>query len=379
MLENIIPEFNSFPEEILFWFFAGTVIVQLFYWLFFYLRVFFFKSDGKSVELPVSVVICAKNEAENLRKNLPLILNQKYKDFEVIVVNDCSDDDSEFILHEFIDKYENLYVTQIYKDQKFSHGKKLALTLGIKAAKNEILLLTDADCYPISENWISSTVSNYDENTQVILAYGGYENRKGFLNTIIRFETVYIAMQYFTFAKSGIPYMGTGRNLSYKKSRWIEKKGFESHSHILSGDDDLFVNAATNRKNTKCAFSKDSFTKSVPKTNFKTYFRQKKRHLTTGKKYKFEHKLLLGSEIFSRLFMYISLIILLSLNINLYHVLAIFGLRFLIQQIIFIKTAHRFNEKNISIFIIIFDILIPIIHLSVILSNLFTRKKRSWR
>ena len=169
--------------------FETSLAIQLFYWLIIYRKVFSFRNSKTEIQnIPVSVIICAKNEEENLRNHLPLIMEQNYQNFEVIVVNDCSFDGSELLLNQFKDKYSNLYVTTIRADKKFTHGKKLALSLGIKAAKNEILILTDADCYPVSNNWIASIVNNYKPETEVILAYGGYEQTSGFLNIIIRYE-----------------------------------------------------------------------------------------------------------------------------------------------------------------------------------------------
>ncbi len=377
-IKNIIPR-TTF--EIIFLIFIFFTFVQLLYYLFFYSRFFFLKKNKtkEQEQQGVSVVICAKNEEENLEKYLRNFLNQNYKNFEVVVVNDCSTDNSLRILYQIQKEYSNLYVTNIEIDNKFSHGKKLAQTVGIKAAKNDIILFSDADCYPVSDRWISSVVRNFSEKTEFLLGYGAYKKNKGFLNKIIRYDTLFITMQYLSFAKAGFPYMGVGRNLAYRKSTWKKNRGFATHTHILSGDDDLFVNKNANRKNTKIEVSSESITESEPGKTYKKFIRQKKRHLTTGKYYKFKHKILLGAEIISRVLFYISFIILISFFKFPEYVAGIFLIRLLIQLLIIGKTSKILNEKNIFLLSPILDIFMLFVGISVYFSNLLLKKKIIWR
>lgn len=202
----------------LFILFATVTVIQLLYYLWFYLSVWLFKPVQKvSNKQPVSVIICARNEAENLKMFLPSILEQDYPDYEVIVVNDCSEDNSYIVLGEYLQKYPNLKISTVNKDPKFTHNKRFAQFIGIKAAKNEILLFTDADCQAVSKNWISSMSSHFDDKTSFVLGYGGYKREKGFLNRYIRYDSMTIAMQYLGMAIRRIPYMGVGRNLAYRR------------------------------------------------------------------------------------------------------------------------------------------------------------------
>ena len=120
-------------------------------------------------------------------------------------------------------------IVKIEKHVKHGIGKKFALTLGIKAAKHEYLLLTDADCKPTSKNWLSKMAANFSDVKQIVLGYGAYKKEKELLNTMIRFDAFHIAFQYFSFALAGETYMGVGRNLAYKKSVFFNNKGFASH------------------------------------------------------------------------------------------------------------------------------------------------------
>ncbi|MBN1253600.1 MAG: glycosyltransferase [Bacteroidales bacterium] len=354
-----------------------SLIIQLFYYFFFYLRIEFYKrKTEKNTQFPVSIVICAKDEAENLKNFLPLVLNQKYPEFEVIVVNDGSEDETADILKLLKNDYGNLYVTTIPSDTKFKHGKKLAVSIGLKAAKNDWVLLTDADCKPESENWLSYMQENFVDKTEIVISYGAYEPSKGFLNKLIRFDTMFIALQYFTFAMARIPYMGVGRNLAYKKSLFFENRGFSNHLHLESGDDDLFVNENANNENVKIELRPETFTQSKAEKKFKDWYYQKKRHLTTGKYYKFKHKVLLGLEVFSRELFYISFIFALIYCDHKLFLIPLFLIRMITQLTVLYFASKKLNEKNIFYLGIIFDFIIPIINFIVIFSNTIKRKRK---
>lgn len=360
-----------------------VLLIQLFYYLYFYKRVGWpathkIKNYIEKKE-PVSIVICARNESENLTNNLPLILEQDYPSFEVIVVNDCSDDESQDILEKMCEKYSNLKITQIKKDEKFTHGKKLALTIGIKAAKNEWLLLTDADCTPSSNKWLAVMQRNFSEKNEIVLGYGAYKAEKGLLNKFIRFDTFFIALQYLGFAKARVPYMGVGRNLAYRKSLFLKNKGFASHAHIISGDDDIFVNEVANVKNTAVELSKDSFTVSIPKKTFDQWIFQKRRHFVSSYKYKFNHKALLGTEIFSRVTFYISVILLLCLPHTWIIGLSALLLRLLVQLIVFNKAMKQLNEKKLLGLSFAFDIFIPLLNIFLYTVNIFNSNQHKWK
>ena len=276
--------------------FVLATVIQLCYWLFIFSKLAFFKSkenSPKKKEIPVSIVICARNEASNLENNLRRILNQNYRSYEVIVVDDNSNDTTYNILLKYHIEYPNLCPLKVVKKPEGS-GKKFALSKGIEAAKNNVLLLTDADCIPDSPNWISDMVQPLNDSVNIVLGYAPYFEAKGFLNKLIRYETTLAAMQYFSFALMGQPYMGVGRNLVYNKSLYQKVGGFKKHDHLLSGDDDLFVNEIATSENVGIVIKKSSFVYSAAKKSWKAFYRQKARHLTTGKHYKLKHKIILG-------------------------------------------------------------------------------------
>ena len=355
-------------------------LIEMLYYLIVYVRIGRRKKPVPyNPVVPVSVVICAKNEAENLKTRLVSILDQDYPDFEVVVVNDQSTDDTEMILDEYKQKYSNLYVTEISHNTQFRQGKKLALTIGIKAAKNEWLLLTDADCVPASKNWIRTMSQHFTDGNDFVLGYGGYEERPGLLNKLIRYDAGFIALQYFTFAEAGMPYMGVGRNLAYRKSLFVKSKGFVSHSRLMSGDDDLFVNENAQKRRVAVSYNPDSFTSCESKETFHQWNTQKQRHFSASERYKGSHKVMLALEPMSRSYFYLAAVAL-SFFEPLYLVT---GTLFLTRYFVFLyticQTSNKFKIKGVKGLALIFDIILPYINLvQMILGNL--RKERlKWK
>lgn len=277
--------------------FSLVAAIQIFYYLFFFRRVGVYQPNAKEdwQQQPVSVIICARDEDENLARHLPGVLVQEYDTtHEVIVVNDNSTDDSKYVLEGLQKAFKKLKVVSLTQEAKHIAGKKFPLSIGIKEAKHELVLLTDADCVPASEHWISKMQDAFSDGTEVALGYGAYQKQPGFLNKAIRFETFHTALQYFGYALGGQPYMGVGRNLAYRKSTFFRQKGFSSISQIPSGDDDLFINKIATKKNTAVVLDPEAFTLSKPKQTWADWKRQKNRHYSTGRYYKKSHQFLLG-------------------------------------------------------------------------------------
>lgn len=359
--------------------FGFSVLIQVYYYFGIYLRMLTYKRNPQSKDFPVSVIICARNEADNLQKNLPSILTQAHKKYEVIVVDDCSTDDTEMVLNLFMKKYNHLRVTRIVEDKKFTHGKKLAITVGVKAAQYEWLVFTDADCVAVSDQWLNRLQENFKDETEIVLGYGAYHSYDGWLNKYIRYDTATIAMQYLSYAIKGNPYMGVGRNLAYKKSLFFKNKGFASHYNILSGDDDLFVNEAANKTNTGVEFHPDSRTMSEPKFKWRQWTLQKKRHFLTANRYKGRHVFLLGLEPLTRALFYLTFVVLLCMGTNWPIILGL-GLFRLIFIITIVKLAlDKLHEKKIMPWIVIFDIISLFINFILYITTSFRSKKLKWK
>lgn len=354
-------------------------LIQAAYYLLIFIRLALARPTPKnSTKEGVTVVICAHNEYYNLKDNLPLILQQDYPEYEVLVVNHASEDDTSYLLSDLQREYPHLKSIEIKNDLNFFTGKKFPLAIGIRSAKYDKLLLTDADCRPSSANWISCMQSAYNNEIKIVLGYGSYSRAKGLLNRLIRYDTAHVATQYLSYALSGLPYMGVGRNLSYLKSEFFNHHGFISHYRISSGDDDLFINKIARRANTAVVIHPDSFTCSEPKHTFRHWIYQKKRHLTTSSHYRFRHKFLLGLYSLSLLCFYLLTILMLSLGYSVVPVLALVLLRMILQYTVLGGCFRRLNEKGLILSLPLLEIVLLLLNTGIGLSNIFYRPNK-WK
>lgn len=330
-------------------------------------------SRGANYSQSVSVVVCAHNEEKNLHELIPLLLDQDHPDYEVIIVEDRSTDNSFDLLREQMKKDNRLRMVRIEYLPSHVNAKKHGLSLAIKVARKDVVLLTDADCRPQSRNWIRSMTGMMDERAQIVLGYSPYFREKGFLNSFIRFETLMTGIQYLSFALLKVPYMGVGRNLAYRRSLFMNNNGFRDLIGITGGDDDLFVNRHASSENTRVCISSDALVYSNPKTNWKSYFRQKLRHLSVGKYYKWKHKWILGIYVASFMlswFLGLTLIFVYSSP----HVITIALLVRLSLVLITIQLAsNRLGDKFQLWPVIFLDFLYAIYYLSNGLRALVTR------
>ncbi|MBS1531267.1 MAG: glycosyltransferase [Bacteroidetes bacterium] len=336
-------------------------IAQQYYLFYYHSRLYSYQPAEKIRKppkhiVPVSVIISARNEAKNLPENLPFVLEQDYPDFEVVVVNDCSFDESEEVLKELCAKYPLLKVVNVTEHDRFKTGKKFALTMGIKAAKNEHLLFTDADCRPASANWISRMMANFDKQTEIVLGYSPYYAAGNFLNPFIRFETLRTAINYLSASLAGNPYMGIGRNLAYTKTLFFRNKGFASHMHIISGDDDLFVNENATADNTAIEIHPEAFTYSSAKSTFSAFYRQKRRHMGVGKLYRNKHRRMLSFDALSGFLFYVLFVLCLLFTKWPLPALGLLVIRIISQLILYYKIFRKLDGRSLIWYLPFFDL-----------------------
>lgn len=358
-----------------------ATFIQVIYLLYYFLRLARYKA-GRGNARPgegVSVIIVARNEYKNLEANLQYFLEQDYPNYEVIVVNNGSWDMSQDLLESMELQYSHLKIVKIVEQERYPKGKKFGLTLGIKAASNEWILLSDSDCKPVNKHWISSMQSQFTDSKSIVLGYSPYERKSGLLNLFIRFETFYTALQYLSFALAKQTYMGVGRNLAYRKSLFFSVKGFASHNHIISGDDDLFVNETATASNVAINLDTDSFIYSKPKDTFSDWYQQKRRHLNTGKFYSAKSKWKLALLNISHLLFYPALAVSLIYWPLFYVPLAIYGFRLLAQLSIFGPAMHKMKDLQPLYFLPFLDLLYFFYYFVAGIATLFSRtKKKSW-
>ena len=376
--------------QILHLIFLIAVGIQLIYILVFLIAISRKRRTGGDGQEPVSVVVCAHDEAENLTELIPLLLSQDYPAFEVIIVNDRSNDSTfDFLLAE-TQHDPRLRMVNVKETPERVNGKKYGITLGIKAATHEWILLTDADCRPRGPQWIRSMSRHFTSEAKFVLGFSPYVRKPGFLNLFIRFETILTAIQYFAFGWLKNPYMGVGRNLAYRKSLFLEQKGFNNFLHVTGGDDDLFVNMYARGRNTRLELVPESQAFSEPETSWGAFYKQKIRHLSVGKRYRFSHRLLLGLFSLSWIITWVTWIPLLVwlitsfggnstfLSPETYVVVAPFLLRWILLFLLF-RSMLKKASLAFSLWILpVLDFIFSIYYLSTGLVALTTKKIR-WR
>jgi len=357
------------------YFFIVIVAIQFSYYLFVFGKFAFAKAQKSTPKrISISVIVCAKNEAENVIRFIPLLAQQEYPDYEIILIDDASSDTTLEIFEEFEKQYSNIRLVKVKNNEAFWGNKKYALTLGIKSAKKDYLLFIDADCYPTTKDWITTMSAQFTIQKTIVLGYGAYEKISGsFLNKMIRFETLLTAVQYFSWAKIGRPYMGIGRNLAYKKEEFFNVNGFISHIQVRSGDDDLFINEVANSTNTSICYSPESFTYSEPKTTFKGWFIQKRRHVSTASLYKSFDKIQLALFYVSQLLFIILALVLLAFQYQWIIVLSLVGFRYLIAWIVLGFSAGNLKEKDVMYWFPLIEIVLIFTQLNIFIINIFSK------
>lgn len=353
------------------------LFIQLYYILFVYARLGRYSdpSATNDTKLPeLSVLISARNEQENIRQFLPSILSQDYPTFEVILINDCSEDETHWVAKELQQQSPHLKIVDIAEHIRLKHNKKFALTIGIKATKYEHLVFTDADCQPSSDQWLRQMAAKFDQNKEIILGYSPYIKAPGLLNKLIRFETTHTAMSYLSYALAGDAYMGVGRNLAYTKTLFYRGKGFNSHMHIKSGDDDLFVNQNATAQNVAIAIEPEAHVLSVPKDTWKSYYKQKARHSGASVLYQPRHKKMLAKQLISAIAFYSTLALSIALMPSLWYVpVGIYLIRYICQLIIYSKIYKKLDVIDLIYWLPLLDLMY---YFYICLNGIFNRNKK---
>jgi cellulose synthase/poly-beta-1,6-N-acetylglucosamine synthase-like glycosyltransferase len=368
---HFLPTFELELIFFIFLFFASMAFLNLLYTFFINGRLAFYKDQAKLNDAnlpPISIILAARNESDNLFENLPYLLQQNYPEFEVIVINHQSVDDSAYLLNAYSRQYSNLHIIEVPRNPHLKPGKKLPITLGIKGAKYEHLVFTDADCKPDSNIWLKSMASRFIPGKELVIGYGPYNKGKGFLNRLIRFDTAWIGVSYFSMALSKLPYMGVGRNMAYTKTLFNAVHGFKSHYALPSGDDDLFIQESAKKNNYSINLDQHSFCYSDGSSNWEMWIRQKSRHYSTSSRYKVIKKWMLGIYPLTMLMLLFSFVILmfntefrwLTLSVFIFT----FALKWWIQARCFRKLKETSFIKYLPLWDIFYAFLIPVIYYS---------------
>ena len=360
----------------------GVLLLAFMYQVYFYVRYMHLKAQSRKEEgesqktaalkeesqkilPPVSVIVCARNEGYNLKAYVQSLLTQDYPVYEVIIVNDGSEDNTQAVIDEYAVLDNRVHTTFVPVGARVRSTKKLGLTLAAKSAQYDYLLLTDADCRPESTQWIRSMMAGFGagDQVEVVLGYGAYFQESTLLNDVIQYETLFNGVHYLGAAATGKPYMGVGRNLAYRKDTFFSHGGFTDLMTERAGDDDLFVNKIATKRNTVAVTDKESVTWSVPKQTWKTWWQQKRRHLSVSGCYCAKSKRHLVREPMTRGIFYLLTIILLAIGSPLVMTAAFVMLmiRLLLQLIMLNIAANHLGQHSMGLEILWYDMILPLI------------------
>lgn len=365
---------------IILYIFIALAFFQVVYYLGVFGKFAFAKAQKITPKrIPISVIVCAKNEEENVANYIPLLAEQNYPDFEIVLIDNASSDHTLDVFEEFEKKYSNVRLVKVENNEAFWGNKKYALTLGIKAAKKEYLLFTDANCYPKSKDWITAMSSQFTDEKTIVLGYSTYERiNNSFLNKLIRFDNLLNAIQYFSWAKIGRPYSGVGRNMGYKAEEFFNINGFIEHIKIRVGEDQLFINQAANAKNTAISYAPDSFTCSKPETSFKLYFDQKRKNIATTRFLKWVDRFQIRIFNCSQLFFILTALILFLFQFEWILVLSIFLFRYFVVWIVVGFSAGKLRENDIKLWFPVVEIVLIFTQVNACFTNTFS-KRDHWK
>jgi glycosyltransferase involved in cell wall biosynthesis len=358
---------------VIFYVFLTCAVIQIIYYILFSTFLFGSKKvENNITEAPVSVIIYTKNQAESLAKFIPLIMEQKHSEFEIVLINNASSDNTSETVASLAKKYANLKALNIENNEAFWGSKKYALTLGIKASKYDNLLFTDMKSTPVSKHWISEMSEKFTSKKTIILGYKKYQKKNSFLNIFTRFENLLTAIKCFGFTKLGSSYMAFGTNLAYKKSEFFKVNGFINHMKINAGEGDLFIKDAADRQNTTFCVSENSFIQTDAPTSFSKWFTEKKEERLITKKHQFKHRFLLGFFNFSKLLFYV-----LAATLFFFYpwgiILLIVLSYFLVQYVVIGISAKKLKEPQIIFFLPFLEIGLLLIQISIFSANLISK------
>ncbi|CAM1358629.1 Glycosyl transferase family 2 [Tenacibaculum sediminilitoris] len=364
---------------ILFYTFVVVTAIQVLYYLFF-LTFAYGQNKIKintDVNIPVSVIVYVKNNADVLIDSIQNLTKQKYSSFEIVLVNNASSDNSLDIIETLQKKHSNIKVVNVENTEAFWGNKKYALTLGVKAATHEHLLFTEINSKALSKNWIHEIASNFSQENTIVIGYQKLKRKKNsFSNLLIRFNHLLRTIQSLSFVKFRNPYNATNHNFAYTKSVFFKVNGYINHLNTFIGEADLFLKDAATTNNTTYSIKLDSFVVSNKHLSFKEWFYSQKQTSILFSLYKLKPRFFLRLFTLTKLLFYLLAIYTTILNWKLS--LPFIISYFLIQYVVLGKSASKLHEKNIILLLPFLDICLVLLQISIFISNQIS-KPTHWK
>ncbi|TDQ29767.1 glycosyltransferase [Tenacibaculum caenipelagi] len=363
---------------ILFYTFVVVTAIQIVYYLSFSLFVFQKQENTLSnTNIPVSVIVYVKNNAKTLAEYIQNLTKQKHPNFEIVMVNNASNDTTLEIIENLQLEYPNIKVVNVKNTEAFWANKKYALTLGVKAATYEYLLFTELGSKALSKNWIDEITCYFSQEKSIVIGYQKLKRKKkSFSNLLFRFDHLSNTIQAFSYAKFGAPYKATNHNLAYTKEEFFKVNGYINHLALFMGEGDLFLKDAATNQNTIVATTPNSFVCSTKYLSFKEWFLQQKKQSILFSLYKPKHKFLLSFFKLSKFLFYVLAVCITYINWKI--ALPLIISYYLIQYIIVGKLATKLQERNTILLLPLLEVCLVLLQIIIFISNQISKPKH-WK
>lgn len=328
---------------------------------------------------PVSVILIVHNDAMWLRENLPYLLEQDYPNYELVVVDFVSQDDTSDVLKICSNHYALLKTVQFRQDVNSYRGKKYPLSIGIKSAQNDIILLSEPECVPKDFNWVRRMVEGYaNPETKIVLGYCGIRQKKSLFNALQVYDNLVYYLRFIAAALSGHPYTGNSCNLSYRRSFFFDHGAFYKHLSIAQGADDIFVNQNATHDNTAVILAPDSFTLTDAQPTLAKWMHKRRERTATRRFYSIRQKLQLIIYPLTVCLFYTSIVMLFINHLMPWQILAgVVALDWIWQIYMMHFATKHFGVKVLHWFAPLFEIYFIIANTILALTPLSLKKRHS--
>ena len=358
--------------------FVLMFLIQLFYQL----LMAHFSLSGKKKDKPVdypsfSIIVPSRNYEENLRELIPTLLEQDYPDFEVVVVDDCSYDGTEWYLNELKLQSNKLKTSRIIQETDFPNA--LAITIGIRAASNEWLIFLNPLCRVSGKDWLKSFAEELNPKSEAAFGFVNYTNSYGSMRKFIKYENFDSFILYGSARYLGLSMPITDMNVAYKREQFLSRRGFAAVLDSPFSENELYLNKISNRSNSVYLQNKSTAVSFVGDTDWYDGMNFKKKQLLLKKKFTVGQSIFLWTNTISRLVFDISMIALLILSPWRIWVAGIWLLKIIHELVWGIVSMKRLGEKNLFPGLLIFRSIIPLFNSIISMNQLFTGQKRKWK
>ena len=340
------------------------------------------KSRTSNEDLPpISIVITAHNEAHHLVESLPVILTQEYPDYEVVLVNDNSQDEIEQLALELNNRYHHLHYVNMGSSRSTMEGRKFPFAIGIQAASNPTVVFTNSSCIPSSPFWLQHIASKFVRQKEVVLAHTTYQSRGGLLNKWLHYDALVNSVRAFSYTLAKMPVLADSHNLAFKRHLFFDnKEKFFALSRLPFGEDNIFINQVANGKMCDVAVDPEAVIYQTP-ISFSDWLRNKRYELVSQSYYRALHRFVLQCYNWLSFLFYpaaIASIALAALEMNWLALgigIGVTLLKFGMQFMVFHKGAKKMGEKGAAVSMLFFDLFFLLLQPWIYLASKFEKSR----